>query len=869
MRHMIFNEASSYPIALLIKGSAFQRRDLEANYLDPLNTLGVPSEKIIGFTLEYDQDGKAPVKTIRAYLDKLLPSLVQLGVTTLYVADSNYFKVLAGVTKTDAHVGYALPCKIKDFEQLTVILGLNHQALIYNPDMQGRLDLSIKALAGTYLGTYRELGTDIIKKAEYPESLEEIAAALDRVMLWPEASCDIETFSLRFNEAGIATIGFGMDAERGLAFACDYAPFPEPVDGLHGEYVLNKPIRRLLRWFFEDYPGKLIWHGSTFDLRCLIYALWMDDPLDREGLLRGLEHMTRNFDDTMLMTFLATNSCAGNHLDLKSNAHEYAGNWAKEEIKDVRRIPLPELLQYNLIDVLCTLYVRDKYWPVVVADNQDTLYRHLMLPSLKVIIQMELIGMPLDQAYVAAARAQLEQETNAMAAIIMGHPVIKQVNLILQHNAMVAANEKLKTKQHPLEKFKDVVFNLGSPKQLQTLLYEVMQLPVIDLTKKRQPATGAETLGKLINHTQNPGFQEVLGALIRYGKAEKILSTFIPAFERAIAKGDGSSYLHGSFKFGPLSGRLASSDPNMQNLPSGSEYGELVKECFRAPPGWIMAGADFSSLEDRINAVLTKDPNKLKVYQDGYDGHCLRAFAYFPEQMPDIVNTVEGINSIKKLYKAIREESKRPTFALQYLGTWRTLVKNLGWTEAKAKRTEDAFQNLYQVSRIWVETQIRRAATRGYAEAAFGLRIRTPMLQQSILGLSNTPREAEAEARSLGNAISGQSYGLLTNRAANEFMARVWASDYRLKIFPIAMIHDAIYLLIDDDLEVVQWVNKQLIDCMAWQELPEIKHDDVKLEAELDLFWPSWAKPLTLPNAASRQDILALASKHVSEHGTS
>lgn len=77
---------------------------------------------------------------------------------------------------------------------------------------------------------------------------------------------------------------------------------------------------------------------------------------------------------------------------------------------------------------------------------------------------------------------------------------------------------------------------------------------------------------------------------------------------------------------------------NLQNIPStGSIYAKLIKSCFKAPKGWIFSGADFASLEDRISALTTKDPNKLKVYTDGYCGHCLRAYAYFSEQMPDIV----------------------------------------------------------------------------------------------------------------------------------------------------------------------------------------------------------------------------------------
>ena len=107
----------------------------------------------------------------------------------------------------------------------------------------------------------------------------------------------------------------------------------------------------------------------------------------------------------------------------------------------------------------------------------------------------------------------------------------------------------------------------------------------------------------------------------------------------------------------------------------------------------------------------------------------------------------------------------------------------------------------------------------------------------------------------------GQSYGLLNNRAANAFMQKVWASKYRLDIKPVGLIHDAIYLVIKDDIEVVEWVNRELVLAMQWQELPEISHPIVKLGSALDIFWPSWANATTLPNGADQPTILKLCKE--------
>ena len=101
---------------------------------------------------------------------------------------------------------------------------------------------------------------------------------------------------------------------------------------------------------------------------------------------------------------------------------------------------------------------------------------------------------------------------------------------------------------------------------------------------------------------------------------------------------------------------------------------------------------------------------------------------------------------------------------------------------------------------------------------------------------------------------------LLNNRAAVDFFKKVWASKYRLDIKPVALIHDAIYILIRDDIEVVEWANRELIKSMQWQELPEIQHPTVKLGAALDIYWPNWAKATTLPNDADREIIINLCN---------
>lgn len=225
---------------------------------------------------------------------------------------------------------------------------------------------------------------------------------------------------------------------------------------------------------------------------------------------------------------------------------------------------------------------------------------------------------------------------------------------------------------------------------------------------------------------------------------------------------------------------------------------------------------------------------------------------------------VGQINRIKKEYPKLRQKSKGPTFALTYAGTYHTLMNDLGFSEEEAKAIEANYHSLYAVSTEWVKAKLDQAEIDGYVETAFGLKVRTPLLKRTISGNSHTPYEAQAEGRTAGNAL-GQGYGLLTNRAANEFMQKVWRSSYRFDVLPVAMIHDAIYLLIRDDIRAVEWVNQELIASMEWQELPEIQHDTVKLGAELDLFWSTWADDITLPNGATKEEIRQLVGTSVNQ----
>lgn len=567
MRHIIFDPADTHPIALLIKPSAFNSYALETHYVNPLVNRGVPKGDIIAFDLEYDQTSKVSSKTIKEYLNTLLPGLKELGVSTLLVADSNYYKALTKQSKTEANIGYIHKCVIPGYEDMSVILSINYQQMVYNPQLQEKIDRSLDTIVEHVQGTFVQPGTNIIHSAYYPENFNEIRNALNNLHQYPVLYADIEAFSLNFREAGIGTIAFAWDKNNGIAFAVDYKDFNRAdltlISGTsYGGFFSNTQRRSLLLEFLWKYKGKIVWHNACYDVKVIIYTLFMGGLLDTDGLLKGLDLLTRDFDDTKIISYLATNSTSGNKLSLKEQAQEFAGNWAVEDIKDIRKVPLKELLQYNLVDALSTAYVYEKNLPIMIADNQETIYKEIMLPSVKTIIQMELTGMPIKWTSLKALDTYLEDKLEKVSQEINDHHIIKTLNFLLQEEALETTNSKLKVKQHTIDKFQDLTFNPNSNKQLQTLLYTQMALPVLDKTDSGAPATGADSIEKLIAHTQNTDYKHILGLIIEHSKAAKIQSTFIPAFKTSAVIGADAALLFGSFNIGgTVSGRLSSSKP--------------------------------------------------------------------------------------------------------------------------------------------------------------------------------------------------------------------------------------------------------------------------------------------------------------------
>lgn len=854
MRNIVFSKKPQPGYPLIILATTLKEEEMRKAYLDPF---GLDEDEVAAISL-YTEPGKkkTPVGTMKEYVEgDLVPALNDCGAQYVIVTDAEYFKVLSGAKSAEPSLGYVLDSPYGSWK---VVYVPNYRAIFYDPvKIKTKIEQGMRALIKHAEGTYSPPGENIIHFEAYPETYEEIRDWLQKLKgMNKPLAVDIEAFDLKHHRAGIGSITFCWSKHEGIAFPVDWQEIPGATEAPYGRNVRNEPVRALLRNFFETASLNMTYHHIAFDVYVLVYQLFMKNILDTKGLLHGMRVMLKDWDDTKLISYLATNSCAGNKLGLKDQAQEFSGNWAIENIKDITLIPKEKLLRYNLVDGLSTHYVKEKRYPQMVQDQQENIYRTLFKPATEDIIQMQLTGLPINMKRVKEVRKELEADEMAAMSSIQNSHIVQHFVQILNQKWVDKRNAELKKKRVSLLDAKEE-FNPRSPLQLQELLYDVIGLPVLSLTKNKQPSTETDVLKDLKNHTTDPQVLEFLSALLDFRAVDIILRTFIPAMENAALGPDGWHYMFGNFNLGgTVSGRLSSSDPNLQNIPANSKYAKLIKSCVQAPPGWLFVGLDFASLEDRISALTTKDPNKLKVYTDGYDGHCLRAYAYFGNQMTGIdPSSVASINSIEVTYKKFRQDSKAPTFALTYQGTYITLMKNCGFSEEMAKQIEQRYKELYAVSIKWVSDRLNQATRDGYVTVAFGLRVRTPLLAQVIRGTSKTPYEAEAEGRTAGNAM-GQSYCLLNNRAWSEFMCKVRASEFAEDIRLCAQIHDAGYVLVREDIRALNYVNTHLVKAVQWQDDPEIYHDQVKLGGEMSIFFPTWEHEITIPNGAQDDDII-------------
>lgn len=612
---------------ILIKKTAIRQDEMCRYYGDNFMTVTTPDTA---------QGRKDLIKDIKETLHPTTKIIL--------CADTEMFKTLCKVKKVSGLDG--IPCDNEIGVPAFIIP--NYLSTYYNPEQGIRLQFIMDKVNEYLNGTYQELGKDIIHNAKYITKFEELGI-LDELLNKEALTVDIETapngaFRLTPEEEKkfksgthhfanvLYTISFAWNEHEGVVI-----------------YVNEDPqIKKALRNFFTLYANKCIYHNAAFDITQIIYHCFMNSLEDYDNMLTGLHTMCKNIDDTYLIAYLCLNSCAKVSLGLKDLSHEYSGNYGVD-VSDVSKLPLNEVMEYNLKDTLSTWYVYKKYRPMLKEENQEEIYRDLFLPTLKVLIETQLVGLRIYPDRLDKLSAEITNKYMDSYNKLLAHPLIEKVLDIKAEEDYKRWCAKAHKKVKTVDDFrKEEEFNPGSDVDLTILLYQLLKLPVIDLTEGGKPSCSSKVLKKLRDLTDNTAAQNILDNLLDYSEVGKIISSFIPSFQRTL-KINGMKGYYGNFNLGgTISGRLSSSNPNLQQLPStGSVYAKPVKQIFGAPKGYIFVGADQRSLEDRISALTTRDPNKLSVYTSGFDGHCLRAYFYFRNLMPDIHMAEEGTRVFK------------------------------------------------------------------------------------------------------------------------------------------------------------------------------------------------------------------------------
>lgn len=554
-------------------------------------------------------------------------------------ADPEMFKTLTGLKSTGKD-GIACDSKLGK-----CFIIPNWASVLYNPAQEPRGKFILERIE-EYLNTGISsiLGSDVLKNVKYCflKDRSTYHSAFTELSNHDALCVDIETTGLHHYNSTIISIAFSWDKHSGIAME-----------------VSNDPqIKDMLKNFFLNYKGKKIFHNATFDTMFLIYHCFMKNLEDWNGMLEGLHCVYNNLEDTRIIAYLALNTCNLISLGLKDLSHEYTGDYAQSDIDNCSNIPLDRLLPYNVTDTCATWYVYEKYKPKMMQDNQGAIYLNLLLPSLKTLTETQLVGFRLNPNKVNDLATFLYNKQYKFECTLNQNIHVINFEEQLKKETVLEYNNTHKKTRKTTEDYKDVwLFNFGSNQQVGKFLYEYLKLPVIETTKTGAPAVGADTLEKLINHTTDDKVKECLTNLYELSKVNKIISAFLKNFTEAPTVGE-SKGLYGSFNLcGTKSGRLSSSEPNLQQLPStGSPYAKPVKEIFTAPKGYVFCGADQRSLEDHISALITKDKNKLKVYLENYDGHCLRSYSYYTEQMPDIEAKMRYADKEGKYFKVTLDD---------------------------------------------------------------------------------------------------------------------------------------------------------------------------------------------------------------------
>ncbi len=537
---------------------------------------------------------------------------------------------------------------------------------------------------------------------------------------------DTETTSINYMEAEL--VGLSLAVTGGQAA---YLPVAHTYPGAPQQLDRDTVLERLRPWLEDPAHGK-VGHHLKYDAHIL----------SNYGIrLAGIRF------DSMLESYVL-NSTATRH-DLDSVARTYLGiettsftDVAGKGVKQLRfdEVPLESAAPYAAEDADVTLQLHEALWPQIkTTGTLETVYTDLEQPLIEVLMRTEENGVLVDKRLLQQLSTEFAEQMLTVEAKVhaaAGHP-----------------------------------FNLGSPKQLQQVLFEELNLPVIRKTPKGQPSTAEDVLSELAEDYELPEL------ILNYRSLSKLKSTYTDKLPQQIAPRTGR--IHTSYHQAvTATGRLSSSDPNLQNIPIRTEEGRRIRQAFIAPDNCVLLAADYSQIELRIMAHISQDEGLLTAFSEDRDIHQATAAEVFAVPLDQV--TADQ-----------RRSAKAINFGLIYGMSAFGLGRQLGIQRNQAQEYIDLYFSRYPGVRNYMEETREQARETGYVETVFGRRLYLP-----DINARQAQRRQYAERSAINAPMQGTAADII-KKAMIEVDTWLTASGADARL--IMQVHDELVLEVQAD----------------------------------------------------------------------
>jgi DNA polymerase-1 len=589
-------------------------------------------------------------------------------------------------------------------------------------------------------------GTD---SAHYETILNEaqLDAWLERILAADLVCVDTETTGLDMMNAQLVGMSFAITPHQAAYLPLAHV-YPGAPDQLGRAHVLVK-----LKPWLESASHKKLGQNLKYDMHilanhCIALAGIHDDTLLQSYVLES--HKPHDMDNLALR-----------HLNVKTiSFSEVAGKGAKQICFD--QVDIETATHYAAEDADITLQLHQNLYTQIAAQSGLLhVYRDIEMPSMHVLYTMERNGVLLDAALLQIQSRELGEKLIALEA-----------------KAHEAAGQP---------------FNLNSPKQIQEILFDKLQLPVKKKTPSGTPSTDEEVLQELALDYPLPKI------LLEYRGMAKLKSTYTDKLPQMMDRKTGR--VHTSYSQAvAVTGRLASSDPNLQNIPIRSAEGRRIREAFIAPPGSRIVSADYSQIELRIMAHLSGDAGLLAAFANNEDIHRATAAEIF------MVAPAEVSGEQRRYAKVIN-------FGLIYGMSPFGLAKQLGIERSAAIAYIDRYFTRYPGVRNYMDSTREQARQQGYVETVFGRRLWLPEINSS-----NGMRRQGAERAAINAPMQGTAADLIKLAMIK---VQHWLEKEQLQTRLIMQVHDELVLEVPEaELHLVKEMLPKLMCGVAELQVP-------------------------------------------------